>query len=549
LGVVQGKAGNGQDRDASRKELLRQLHRLQPKERLEALLAARDARALIQSVPPEQLYFDLQSVGLADTTDIVQLASPAQFQAFVDLAAWKADRLDHHVLLRWIRAARGADDDGFRTQVAGLDLELIESLLRAHTVIHDVEEEPDLHTEALTLDSADGRYRVEFLAEDSADQSALRTLLLDFMAADALGLSRLLESARWALPSELEELAYGFRTARLTDMGFPDPEMARSLYARVPLPPPRPDASSASLARGKGRTDLLSAALDALTLDEREKLEDELRTVVNAVLVDERADPGDPSAIRGASERARDTLELGLEYLAGGNPARAVEVVREEPSRRLFQVGFSLALALKHRADRLARRPLVRLDSEYVLWPEAAAAVKELRRPRPLRALKVEGAEPVPFRSLREIQETESVLDRAEHQASLFAALLGNSEASARTALDSLGPDWPVGGAPAVLLAALAHAAVGAGLTVAPFPAARVGELAAALLEGDADAPRIRRSTRDRLVAALAALAPQSAEEAGRLVDAALAKLLSEVGPALARGELPLEVSTLLPLR
>lgn len=547
--MAQGKAGNGQDRDASRQALLRQLHRLQPKERLEALISSPEARTLVQSTPPEQLYFDLLSVGLADTLDILQLASPAQFQAFVDLAVWKADRLDHHVLLRWIRAARGADDTGFRKQLAGLDLELIESLLRAHTVIHDVEEEPDLHTEGLTLDSAEGRYRVEFLAEDAADQAALRTLLLDLMAADALGLSRLLESARWALPSELEELAYGFRTARLTDMGFPDAEMARSLYARVPLPPPQPDAASKSLARAPGRTDLLAAALQALTLDERESLEDELRTVVNGVLVDERADPGDASAFRGASERARDTLELGLEYLAGGDPARAAEVVRAEPSRRIFQIGFSLALALKHRADRLARLPLVRLDSEYMLWPEVAAAIKELRRPRPLRALKVDGAEPVPFRSLREIQETEGLLDRAEHQAALFAALLGNTEAAARTALEGLGPDWPVGGTPAVLLAALAHEAVGAGLTVAPFPVARVAELAKALLEGEADAPRIRRSTRDRLVSALAALAPNSAAEAGRLVDAALAKLLEEVGPALARGELPLEVSTLLPLR
>jgi hypothetical protein len=547
--VPPAKKGNGQDREASQKLLLRQLQRLEPKQRLEALISAPRARTLIRSVPPEQLYLDIQAVGLADTTDVVQLASPAQFQAFVDLAAWKGDRLDHEALLRWIRAARGSSADVFRAQVAGLDLELIESLLRTHTAIHDLEEEPDLHVEGLTLDSADGRYRVEFLAENSSDQSALRALLLDFMAADALGLSRLLESARWALPSELEEVAYGFRNARLTDLGFPDAETARSLYARVPLPAPPADAKASVLARATGRTDLLASALDALTPQEREKLEDELRTVVNAVLVDERADPGDPAAIRRASERARDTLELGLEYLTAASPARAVEVVRQHPSRHLFQVGFSLALALKHRADRLARRPLVRLDGEYLLWPDVAAAVRELRRHRPLRALKVEGAEPVPFRSLREIQETEGLLDRAEHQASLFAALLGGSEEAARAALASLGPDWPVGGTPAVLLAALAHATVEGTLRVAPLPRAQVGALAAALLEGDAEAPRIRRAERDALVSKFAALVPGSAEEAGRLVDTALEKLLSDVGPALARGQLPVEASTLLPLR
>jgi Family of unknown function (DUF6178) len=547
--VAQGKRGNGRDRDAARKQLVRQLQRLEPKERLEALIDAPRAAALVRSVPAEQLYLDIHAVGLADATDVVQLASPAQFQAFVDLSAWKGDRLDHHALLSWIRAARGDDADAFHAHVSGLDLELIESLLREHTVIHDLEEEPDLHVEGLTLDSADGRYRVEFLAEKSVDQAALRALLLDFIAQDALGLSRLLESARWALPSELEEVAYGFRNARLVDLGFPDAETARSLYARVPLPPPPAEPSVSALAQGKGRTDLLASALDALTADERENLEDELRMVVNAVLVDERADPGDPSAIRGASERARDTLELGLEYLAGGNPARALEVVRAETSRRIFQVGFTLALRLKHRADRLARRSLVRLDGEYLLWPDVAAAVVELRRARPLRALRVEGAEPVPFRSLREIQESEALLGRAEHQAALFAALLGGSEETARAALTALGPDWPVGGTPAVLLSALANGVLDGALRVAPLARARLGELAASLLEGDLDAPRIRRATRDRLVTELAALAPASAEEAARLVDGALEKLLAEVGPALAHGELPAEASTLLPLR
>lgn len=546
--MAEGKRGNGQDRDAARQALVRRLQRLEPKARLEALISTRDARALIRSLPPEQLYLDIQSVGLADSTDVVQLASPAQFQAFVDLAAWKGERLDHHALLRWIRAARGSNADAFRAQLAGLDLELIESLLRADTVIHDVEEEPDLHVEGLTLDSADGRYRVEFLAQASSDQPALRAVLMDLMAADALGLSRLLESARWALPSELEELAYGFRTARLTDLGFPDTETAASLYARVPLPPPPAEAATSALARGKERTDLLTSALEALGADERQNLEDELRMVVNAVLVDARADPGDPAAIRGASERARDTLELGLEYLSGGSPARALDVVRQHTSRHLFQIGFTLALALKHRADRLTRRPLARLDGEYLLWPDVAAAVRELRRPRPLRALKVEGAEPVPFRSLREIQEAGALLGRAEHQATLFSALLGGSEESARVALSSLGADWPVGGTPAVLLAALARAAVDGRLRVAPLARAQVGTLAAALLEGSAEAPRIRDETRNRLVSQLAALAPPSADEAARLVDMALEKLLGEVGPALARGELPPEVSPLLPL-
>jgi hypothetical protein len=315
--VAERARGNGQDKDAERRRLVRQLAGLDARSRLEALTDAEDARALVQALPAERLYFDILEVGLADSTDVVQLAAPEQFQSFVDLGAWKGDSFQPRGLLNWLRAARGEDADRFRAQLDGLDLELLELLLRETTVIHDLEEETDLHVEGLTLDSADGRYRVEFLGEDAADQSTLRALLLDLMDRDALGLSRLLEAVRWELPSELEEVAHHFRTARLADLGFPAPETARALHARVPLPAETVDSQQASaLAPEAHRTGLLAEALAGLTADERTNLEDELRTVVNAVLVDDGADPGDPTAFRRSSERARDTLQLGLEALS-----------------------------------------------------------------------------------------------------------------------------------------------------------------------------------------------------------------------------------------
>ena len=134
----------------------------------------------------------------------------------------------------------------------------------------------------------------------------------------------------------------------------------------------------------------------------------------NAALVADGADPGDLDAFRASAERARDTLGLGLEYLTGGDPRRAPAVVRETPFRTVFQTGFSLGLRLRHRADRLAARPLARLDGEWMLWPEQASTVTALRRARPMRALPVEGAEPVPFRSLAEIRQAEEELARAE---------------------------------------------------------------------------------------------------------------------------------------
>ena len=229
--------------------------------------------------------------------------------------------------------------------------------------------------------------------------------------------------------------------------------------------------AAAELVRTAGRRpDYVQAALEGLDAVEAENAREELRGVYNAALVSDGADPGDLDAFRASAERARDTLGLGLEYLTGGDPRRAPAVVRETPFRTVFQTGFSLALRLRHRADRLAARPLARLDGEWMLWPEQASTVTALRRARPMRALPVEGAEPVPFRSLAEIRQAEEELARAEGQQALLAALLGGTEERARAGVDALGPAWPAGGTPAVLATAVAHALLDGVARVAPVP-------------------------------------------------------------------------------
>ena len=160
---------------------------------------------------------------------------------------------------------------------------------------------------------------------------------------------------------------------------------------------------------------------------ERENLEAELRALANAALVAEVEEPGDLDAIRRVGEMARDYLLLGLEHLTGGDPTRAPEVVRDTEIQRIFQVGFSLTLALKYRADRLMNTPLAKVEGVPLLFAEEAAALEALRRKRPRRALKVPGAEAVSFRSRRELASSEAVLGRAEAQVALLGALLGGT--------------------------------------------------------------------------------------------------------------------------
>jgi hypothetical protein len=409
--------------------------------------------------------------------------------------------------------------------------------------VHDLENNPDPPVEGVTLDSADGHYRIELKVE-GPEQAALRALLLDLMAEHALGFSRLMEAVRWEVPSELEESALRFRWARLADLGFPDPESAAGLYSSVRLPPP-PAPGPAELARrGGARVDLVQAALQGLDPVEAENAGEELRGVFNAALVADGADPGDLDAFRASAERARDTLGLGLEYLTGGDPRRATAVVRETPLRQVFQTGFSLALRLRHRAERLASRPLARVDGQWMLWPEQEAVVAALRRARPMRALPVEGAEPVPFRSMSEIVHAERDLARAEQQQALLAALLGGSEESARAALDGLGPAWPAGGTPAVLAAAVGQALLEGRARVAPIPSGRTRALGEAFVV-PGPPPGVRPEAVKSAATALASVHP--GEESQRLARLVLERLADQLGEALLLGPLPVEAQTTLP--
>lgn len=532
---------------SERAAALQRIAALPVRARIAALLEAPDAEALVRAMPVEQLHATVAELGLADAGELVQLASPEQFQSLIDLGAWKRDALDPHGLLEWLRAARGDDAESLLHKLHGIDLELLEAMLRAFTVVHDLEDDPDPSVEGVTLDSADGRYRVELKVE-GPEQAALRTLLLDLMAEDPFGFSRLMEALRWELPSELEEVALRFRWARLADLGFPDPESAAGLYSAVRLPEAPAPARSTALNRSAGRrVDFVQAALEGLDPVEAENAREELRGVYNAALVADGADPGDLDAFRASAERARDTLGLGLELLTGGDPSRGPAVVRETPLRRVFQTGFSLGLRLRHRADRLASRPLARLDGEWMLWPEQAAVVAAVRRSRPLRALPVEGAEPVPFRSLAEIRQVQEQLERAERQQTVLATLLGGTEEHARAALDTLGPAWPAGGTPAVLAAAVAHALLDGSPRVAPVPASRTQELGRSFLAPGAEAPTVRPEAVQRVAAVFRHLAPGAEEESALLARSVLDRLADQLGRALLAGPLPVEAQTTLP--
>ena len=418
-------------------ELRRSLARLGGRRRLDLLLDQPDPRAIVRALPADELYHAIQDAGLADASDVVQLASPDQFRTFVDLDAWRGGEVDPMRLVPWLRAARGAhsgadrddDLDAWREKLAALDPELVSLLLRSALRIHDLEEDedPDFESERF-MRTAEGRYIVEFVP-DGADYVSVRRLVDDLYERDSFMAGRILSAVRWELVSDLEERALRWRDGRLADLGYPTFEEALSWFAR---PAVRGDAPAGLPDRPPGfwlasfrRETLLDRAAARLPPGAVERFESEALAAANAAIVADRVDPSDPDQVRNAVESARTLLELGLESLSGGDVDAAALVLAATPLKTVFQRGFVQLLELRWRAERIRKEaasagPMPALDSPV---GEAFAAVQR-RRPRFFPGIDLpreewgsvasSAFEDRPFRSADEVRRTSSALSDAE---------------------------------------------------------------------------------------------------------------------------------------
>ncbi len=489
-----------------------------------------DGKALVRAIPAEDVYAAIIDVGLADSTEVVQLSTPEQFRSYVDLAAWQRDRLDPLEVLHWLRAARGDDDEAFILKVRALDIEVLELIYKKLAGIHDLEEDPDVNPDGVTMETPEGKFLVEFRV-DGVDEAALRRLTFDLMAQSPFELTRFLEAVRWELETEIEEAAFQFRQARLQDLGFPPADEAARVFAWVDPDKAAASGGAAGVVATQGRVDYVAAALAGLEPVERHNLEGEVRYLVNCVLVAEGAEPGDPPAVRQFSERARDYLDLGLEHVTGGQPARCADAVRERTLKEIFQVGFSLTLQLKRQVERMVGEPGAKFGETWLALDEEAAALQALLRRRPLKALKVPGAEPVPFRSRRELLDAEAMIQRVRAQRAVLVALLGTSPAETvagfGTTLAELTPQR-------LFTAVVARAEIDGVVDTGPFPELRLQELCARLLSDGAPAT-LRESAGKRALAVLSSRLPDVGAELEPMIARVLQALLTDLGPAWAK--------------
>jgi hypothetical protein len=431
---------------------LAELATLQPMQRLEVLLSRPDAPRAVRALAPLSLYHLVREIGLEDALDLVQLASPEQLQAFVDLDAWQRDEFDANGHLEWLQVLLQLEQEEFEERIVQLDLEPLVLTLQASGLIalpydEDGEPPPELTDIGRPWESFDDAYALVFPDHEDLSRT-LRLLLRRLYTMDVAFTHRILEATRWELPTPLQETAYRLRTSRMEEIGFLPFDEAMAIYAYADPAQTRARMRAAldaqhTAARPSARAPELPWALLLPDLH-RERLEGDAPSFLRQALARLReldaqgalphgsfdeprfqqallslhhralsadgAEPRDLDAGRRTLERVLGLLSVGLEFGAEREVEVGGRLLASATLAEVFRLGHSLTLQLAQQARRITadgrlRLSLVEGQPLSLLPPQERLLLEGLLQARP--AYHPVGQEVLaPFTSYDHIEQT-----------------------------------------------------------------------------------------------------------------------------------------------
>jgi hypothetical protein len=443
-----------------------QLGRGKKLRRSDALMATPDPAAAIRALPGDELYYIIHENGTRDALELLQYARADQVQAVLDFALWERDEVAPARLAEWLDVLAEAPYEKIGEWVAGLDVELFAFLLLRTAAIYDLSEGgPPDEPEGMFYPTPDRLFVLDVrgLPEIDAERGtpapsggdgnqsesarAMIRIIDNLYRSDRVLARRLLVGARAELASQLQEMAYRWRSGRMADLGFADPWEALEVYKELDpatvqigapgeevtrVRPIHPDAAAgdslraplALIERLGGTSPFAKAASRLASSEDVADLHFALVALSNRVLAADRVTPGDDEAVAEVLGRLQATLDIGVEFLARGEDDRAVEAVRTVPLVRLFRLGVTLVGKVRKLARALERGgPFAALGPG--LFEETDAVVIEAvtrRRPVFPRALDLPARTGErPFASMADVaRATAAVEEAAAAQALLF---------------------------------------------------------------------------------------------------------------------------------
>ncbi|HEY2902276.1 MAG TPA: DUF6178 family protein [Polyangia bacterium] len=442
--------------------------------RADSLLGGPDPERAIRALPGDELYYVVQELGLRESGDILIHARAEQVQAVMDFSLWQRDELLPERMAEWIEVMSEAPYEKVGEWLAGLDIELVALLLTQSSRIYDLSvEEPPSEGEGILYETPDRLFILDVIGfpqheptppapgeEEGPPESAraMVRILENLYRADQQFARRVLIGARSEMTSGLEEMAFRWRSGRMSDLGFADYYEALEVYRELDpasvrlgeikpgtrLRPTNVGTSGGGARNGSGTDDdslrapaalierLGSPSLFARTArrlttpEEVADLHFALVALTNRVLAADRITPGDDEAVATTLGRLSATLDIAVEFLARGDEDRALEAIKTVSLVRLFRLGVSLIGKVRKLALALKSKGPFAAAGRTLFEPDDAALIEAVTRLRPLFPGVLEDPPKPndrPFASMADIARATLAIERAAAAQALLVGL------------------------------------------------------------------------------------------------------------------------------
>ncbi len=323
---------------------------LRPEVRSEFLMLCDHPERVVPLLPEGELASSIRASGMSDASWLLEVASPEQRVACVDLDCWSGWQMERDRLIEWIDAVIEAGRPTLLKVLQEWDPELWLLAFRqmAEVVIVGKEDEPP--DGWMTQDGV-----VYWGTSTDEDFARVREIAQASFAEATPRYWQLVYGLIHELPTELEEYAIKWHTARMSDLGFPDLDQAMEAYR-----PLRPDAApvlelrdaeddesaSAVVPRvalpKQLRATLLGEALGELEPARAAEVLGYVLGVANSVAVADGLRLSETASIPQALEKAVKGMDLGLRELSRLRSRAPHEVLDRTRPADLFRIGATL---------------------------------------------------------------------------------------------------------------------------------------------------------------------------------------------------------------
>ena len=342
------KAARAQLRGVSPEALASACQDLRPEARNEFLMLVDHPEHVVPHLPDAELCFTIRAGGMSEAAWLLEMATPRQRQACVDLDVWQGAELTHERALEWVDALIEAGREVLVRGIEQLDPEFwILSLKRMADVVV-IGREDERPEGFFTEDGV-----VYFRAHADEDFARVKEIMQTAFSESQPYYWNMVHGMLFELPTECEEYALRWRTGRLADLGFPERDWAMRVYRPLELDQVETvDVTRAHegevhalVARSdlprQLRGSLVGEALTRLPGDRAGDVLGYILGVANCLAVADGLSLSDAESIPHALDKAVSGIDQGLREVCRARDQAPEVVIETTRPLDLFRVGLT----------------------------------------------------------------------------------------------------------------------------------------------------------------------------------------------------------------